>query len=90
MWLRAVAEAPATSAYVYCRLAEPASALARLEWGRARLLADALAVARLDVDALNRVRPDLAERYRAAADRLSAATAHVDRGERFRRVGRPS
>ena len=75
VWLRAVAEAPATSAYVYCRLGEPASALTRLEWGRARLLADALALARLDLDALDRVRPDLAERYRAAADHLRAATA---------------
>jgi hypothetical protein len=73
VWLRAVAEAPATSAYAYRRLSEPASALTRLDWGRARLLADALAVARLDLDALDRVRFDLAKRYRAAVDQLSAA-----------------
>ena len=80
VWLRAVAEAPTTSAYVYCRLGEPDYAITRLEWGRGRLLADALAVAQLDLDALDHVRPDLAERYRAAADRLSATTAHSDPG----------
>lgn len=79
VWLRAVAEIPARSASVYCRLGELGSALTRLEWGRARLLADTLAVTRLDLVALDRVRPDLAERYRVAADRLGAATAHANR-----------
>jgi hypothetical protein len=49
------------------------------------LLADALALARLDLDALDRARPDLAERYRAAADHLRAATAHAAQA-----IGRPS
>jgi len=56
---------------VLCRLHDPRLAVARLEWGRARSLAEALAASRPDLTGIEVVRPDLARRYQAAADQLA-------------------
>jgi hypothetical protein len=53
-------------------LARPGQAAAWLEWGRARLLSDALARDRSDLAALDRDQPALAGRYHAVAARIRA------------------
>lgn len=74
-WLRAVGAMSAAAAFALCQTGKVASALARLEWGRARLLADALGRDRADLDVLAQTRPELAERYRLAAGRVVATEA---------------
>jgi tetratricopeptide (TPR) repeat protein len=69
-WLSAVGDLSAQAAYARCRTDEPGAAAQWLEWGRARVLSDALARARLAT--LAATRPDLAGRFREAAARLNA------------------
>ncbi|WP_157442114.1 hypothetical protein [Actinoplanes awajinensis] len=69
-WLFAVRTLPAAAAYAHLRLGETTTAVDRLEWGRARLLTDALERDRADLRALAETAPDLAARYRTAAVRL--------------------
>jgi len=74
-WLHAVRDVPAAAALAHGRLDQPDAAVVRLEWGRARLLADALGRSRADLTALARGRPELGARYRAAAARVRALTS---------------
>ena len=77
VWLRAVGPMPVDSAFVLRRLGRTGAAVARMEWGRARLLADELA--RFQLTGLGRLVPDLTERYRAAAGRVAAASTSLER-----------
>jgi hypothetical protein len=69
-WLRAMRTLPPSAALAHARLGDNATAAARLEWGRARLLADALGRDRADLSALTEKAPATAARYRAAAARV--------------------
>lgn len=74
-WLRAIRTMPAAAAFALSQTGALPLALVRLEWGRARLLADALGRDRADLDALTHTHPQLAERYRLAAGQVVVAEA---------------
>jgi hypothetical protein len=83
-WLTEVGDLPGQAAFARARTGEPAAAAEWLEWGRARVLSDALGRARLDVLAASR--PDLVRRYQHAAARLAAR----DAGEPGQQRGSPA
>lgn len=64
-WLSAIGDLSAQASYARCRSGEPRAAAEWLEWGRARVLSDALARARLETLAV--AQPALAGRFREAA-----------------------
>jgi hypothetical protein len=66
-WLADVGQMSARAAVASSR---PRQAAAWLEWGRARLLSDALAHDRSDLAALDQDRPALAARYRAVTAKI--------------------
>jgi hypothetical protein len=74
-WLRAIRTMPAAAAFALSQADALPLALVRLEWGRARLLADALDRDRADLDVLAQTHPQLAERFRLAAGRVVVAEA---------------
>jgi hypothetical protein len=69
-WLRAIRTMPAAAAFALCQAGALPPALVRLEWGRARLLSDALGRNRADLDVLAQTHPQLAERYRLATGQV--------------------
>jgi tetratricopeptide (TPR) repeat protein len=83
-WLTAVGNLPAQAALARCRMGQPGTAAEWLEWGRARVLSDALGRARLT--SLEVSHPDLVRRYRRAAARLNTRFQSPYPGE-SRRVG---
>jgi CHAT domain-containing protein/tetratricopeptide (TPR) repeat protein len=79
-WLREVQGLPAGAAYAFARLDRLEEAIVALETGRARMLAEALEANRRDLERLPASgHGDLLARYQAAADRLAALQAQVDR-----------
>lgn len=68
-WLSAVGDLPAQAALARCRTGQLSAAAEWLEWGRARVLSDALGRAQLASLAVSH--PDLVRRYRQAAARLN-------------------
>ena len=71
---------PASAAYAFARLDRLEESIVALETGRARMLAEALEANRRDLERLPASgHGDLLARYRAAADRLAALQAQVDR-----------
>jgi CHAT domain-containing protein/tetratricopeptide (TPR) repeat protein len=71
---------PASAAYAFARLDRLEESIVALETGRARMLAEALEANRRDLEQLPASgHGDLLARYRAAADRLAALQAQVDR-----------
>jgi CHAT domain-containing protein/predicted TPR repeat methyltransferase len=79
-WLREAQGLPAGTAYAFARLDRLEEAIVALETGRARMLAEALEANRRDLERLPASgHGDLLARYRAAADRLAALQAQVDR-----------
>lgn len=76
-WLHEARGLPACAAYALARLGRPNEAVVALERGRARFLSEALARDRADLGALAGARPELAEAYRRAADRV----AYLESGE---------
>ena len=75
IWLRAARRLGEQAGRAAARAGELECAAAFLERGRARLLAESLGVAQLDLGRLAEVDPDLAGRYVAAADRLRGLDA---------------
>ena len=72
-WLLEAQSIPARAAYATAKLNDPRSAVTALEQGRALLLADRLERDRIDLGRLASLgHADLAERYRALANSLSA------------------
>ena len=69
-WLSAIGDMSAHAAYAHCRTGDPGAAAEWLEWGRARVLSEALARARLAP--LAATRPDLVSRFQEAVARLNA------------------
>jgi CHAT domain-containing protein len=79
-WLREAQGLPAGAAYAFARLDRLEEAIVALETGRARMLAEALEANRRDLERLPASgHGDLLARYQAAADRLAALQAQVDR-----------
>jgi len=72
--LRDIRTMPA-AAFALCQTGALAPALVRLEWGRARLLSDALGRNRANLDMLAQTHPQLAERYRLATGQVIIAEA---------------
>ena len=68
-WLREASGLPVRAAYARARAGDAGGAVADLESGRAVILSEALDLQRADLESLVSQRPDLFERYRAAADR---------------------
>ena len=72
-WLLEAQVIPARAAYATAKLNDPRSAVTALEQGRALLLADRLERDRIDLERLAGLgHADLAGRYRALTDSLSA------------------
>lgn len=88
-WLRLTGDVPADGAYALARTGRLEEAVATIEQGRARLLADALELDRLDIDRLPDLgHADLYRRFRDASQRLDVAVraATVDPSLRERAV----
>jgi tetratricopeptide (TPR) repeat protein len=71
-WLSALAEIPAHAAHEQVAVGDVHAAALSLEQGRARTASSALERDRADLTALEAARPDLADRFRRAAHRVSA------------------
>ncbi|WP_416981880.1 hypothetical protein [Streptomyces sp. T028] len=71
VWLAEFLEVPAHAAHALAATGGPRAAALQLERGRARSLSRALERGRAQLGLLTTARPDLAERYRRAATRLT-------------------
>lgn len=88
-WLRLTGDVPADGAYALARTGRLEEAILTIEQGRARLLADALELDRLDIERLPDLgHADLYRRFRYASQRLDVAVraATVDPSLRDRAV----
>jgi hypothetical protein len=81
-WLKEAQGLPAIAACALAKMDDPRGAVEALEWGRARLLGEALENARRDLERLpERGRGDLLTRYRDASARLLALQQEAQKAD---------